>query len=97
MSAEDIASTVVPVGRGDRPRPIRKFRVRPASTLKDEQEQVLALVGQNFSRVFAADLATLVGAEVDVTMTPVRKWSWDDLLGTLPEVYCAARLDMPPL
>lgn len=76
---------------------MRKFRVRPASTLKDEHEQVLALVGQNFCRLFAADLATFVGAEVDVTMAPVQQWSWDDLLSTLPEVYCAARMTAAPL
>lgn len=97
MSAHETKDTVVPLGRGGRPKPLRPFRVRPASTLKDEHEQVLALVGQNFCRLFAADLTTFVGAETDVSMAPVQQWSWDDLLASLPEPYCAARLGVPPL
>jgi flagellar motor switch protein FliM len=96
MSAQ-ASQTVVPLGRDARPRPLRPFRVRPASTLKDEHEQVLALVGQNFCRLFAADLSTFVRCEVDVTMVPVQQWSWDDLLAALPEPYCAVRLAMPPM
>jgi flagellar motor switch protein FliM len=88
---------VVPLGRGGRPRPFRRFRVRPASTLKDEHEQVLALVGQNFCRLFAADLSNFVRCEVDIAMVPVQQWSWDDLLSALPDPYCASRLAMPPL
>lgn len=97
MSVEEDSTTVVPLGRDGRPRQLRRFRVRPASTLKDDHEQVLALVGQNFARLFAADLATFVGAEVDITMGAVQQWSWDDLLAALPDIYCAARLSMPPL
>ena len=89
--------SVVPLGRAGRPRPLRAFRVRPASTLKDEHEQVLGLVGQNFCRLFGADLSTFVGSEVDIDMGPVQQWSWDDLLSALPEPYCAARLAMPPM
>ncbi len=88
---------VVPLGRGGRPKPLRRFRVRPASTLKDEHEQVLALVGQNFCRLFTADLSTFVGAEVDMSTSPVQQWSWDDMLSALPEPYCAVRLSMPPM
>jgi flagellar motor switch protein FliM len=65
--------------------------------LKEEHEQVLALLSQNFCRLFAADLSTLVGAEVKMTLAPVQQWSWDDLLNVLPEHYCAARLSMPPI
>ena len=96
MTAQATES-VVPLGRAGRPRPLRAFRVRPASTLKDEHEQVLALVGQNFCRLFGADLSTFVGSEVDIDMGPVQQWSWDDLLSALPEPYCAARLAMPPM
>jgi flagellar motor switch protein FliM len=71
--------------------------MRPASTLKDEHEQVLALVGQNFCRLFGADLGTLVGSEATIAMVPVQQWSWDDLLNALPEPYCAARLSMTPM
>ena len=88
---------MVPLGRGGRPRPLRSLRVRPASTLKDEHEQVLSLVGQNFCRLEAAALTTYIGSEVTVTQAPVQQWSWDDLLSALPEPYCAARLAMPPL
>jgi len=87
----------VPLGRGGRPRPLRPLRVRPATTLKDEHEQVLSLVGQNFCRLEAAALTTYIGSEVTVTQAPVQQWSWDDLLSALPEPYCAARLSMPPL
>ncbi|HET9061149.1 MAG TPA: flagellar motor switch protein FliM [Acidimicrobiales bacterium] len=97
MSAQATKTMVMPLGREGRPKPLRAFRVRPASTLKDEHEQVLALVGQNFCRLFAADLSTFVGAETDLTMAPVQQWSWDDLLASLPEPYCAARLSVPPL
>lgn len=97
MSAQENQSTVVPLGRGDRPKPLRRFRVRPAGTLKDEHEQVLALVGQNFCRLFGVDLSTFVRTEVDIAMAPVQQWSWDDLLNSLPEPYCAARLSMPPM
>lgn len=97
MSAQATKTMVMPLGREGRPKPLRPFRVRPASTLKDEHEQVLALVGQNFCRLFAADLTTFVGAETDLTMAPVQQWSWDDLLASLPEPYCAARLTIPPL
>jgi flagellar motor switch protein FliM len=97
MSAQEIESTVVPFGRDGRPKPLRRFRVRPATTLKDEHEQVLALVGQNFCRLFGADLSTYVNSEVDISMLPVQQWSWDDLLGALPEPYCAAPLTMPPM
>ena len=97
MSAQESQGKVVPLGRTGRPKPFRRFRVRPASTLKDEHEQVLALVGQNFCRLFAADLSTYVGSEVTVAMVPVQQWSWDDLLNALPEPYCAARLSMTPM
>lgn len=97
MSAQENQSTVVPLGRGGRPKPLRRFRVRPAGTLKDEHEQVLALVGQNFCRLFGVDLSTFVRTEVDIAMAPVQQWSWDDLLNSLPEPYCAARLSMPPM
>jgi len=97
MSAHEAQNTVVPLGRPGRPRPLRRFRMRPASTLKDEHEQVLALVGQNFCRLFGADLGTLVGSEAAISMAPVQQWSWDDLLNALPEPYCAARLSMPPM
>jgi flagellar motor switch protein FliM len=97
MNPRDVEATVVPLGRPGRPRQLRPFRVRPASTLKDEHEQVLALVGQNFCRLFGADLSTYVATEVDLTMLPIQQWSWDDLLGALPEPYCAARLSMPPM
>jgi flagellar motor switch protein FliM len=97
MSAHEAQNTVVPLGRPGRPRPLRRFRMRPASTLKDEHEQVLALVGQNFCRLFGADLGTLVGSEAAISMVPVQQWSWDDLLNALPEPYCAARLSMPPM
>lgn len=97
MSAQEIQGTVVPLGRGGRAKPFRRFRVRPASTLKDEHEQVLALVGQNFCRLFSADLGTYVGTEVTMNMVPVQQWSWDDLLNALPEPYCASRLSMPPM
>jgi flagellar motor switch protein FliM len=97
MSAHEARETVVPLGRGGRPKPLRPFRVRPATTLKDEHEQVLALVGQNFCRLFAADLSGYVGAEVEITTSPVQQWSWDDLLAALPEPYCAARLHVPPM
>lgn len=76
---------------------MRPFRVRPASTLKDEHEQVLALVAQNFCRLFTADLSTFVRSEVSMNMVPVQQWSWDDLLTVLPEPYCAVRLSMPPM
>ncbi|HTV10762.1 MAG TPA: flagellar motor switch protein FliM [Acidimicrobiales bacterium] len=94
---QEVQGTVAPLGRGQRARPLRSFRVRPASTLKDEHEQVLALVGENFCRLFGADITTSMGAEVSVAGTPVQQWSWDDLLSALPEPYCAARLTMPPL
>ncbi len=97
MSAQETQGTVVPLGRGGRPKPFRRFRVRPASTLKDEHEQVLALVGQNFCRLFGADLSTYVASEVTITMVPVQQWSWDDLLNALPEPYCAARLSLAPM
>jgi flagellar motor switch protein FliM len=97
MSAHEAQVMVVPLGHTGRPKPVRRFRVRPASTLKDEHEQVLALVGQNFCRLFAADLGGFVGSEVTISMVPVQQWSWDDLLNALPEPYCAARLSMPPM
>jgi flagellar motor switch protein FliM len=97
MSASETQGKVVPLGRNGRPTPVRQFRVRPASTLKDEHEQVLALVGQNFCRLFAADLGTYLGGEVTIAMVPVQQWSWDDLLNSLPDPYCAARLSMPPM
>lgn len=97
MSAQETQTVVAPLGRTGRPRPMRPFRVRPASTLKDEHEQVLALVGQNFCRLFTADLSTFVRCEVDMSMVPVQQWSWDDLLSVLPEPYCAVRLSMPPM
>jgi flagellar motor switch protein FliM len=97
MSAQETQGMVTPLGRVGRPRPIRRFRVRPASTLKDEHEQVLALVGQNFCRLFGADLGTYVGSEVNMSMVPVQQWSWDDLLNALPDPYCATRLSMPPM
>jgi len=97
MSAREVLGLVVPLGGDGRPKPLRRFRVRPASTLKDEHEQVLALVGQSFCRLFAADLSNYVGSEVDITMVPVQQWSWDDLLNALPEPYCAARVSMPPM
>jgi flagellar motor switch protein FliM len=97
MSAPEMQSKVVPLGRDGPPKPLRRFRVRPASTLKDEHEQVLALVGQNFCRLFAADLSTYVRSDVRITMAPVQQWSWDDLLNALPDPYCAARLSMHPM
>lgn len=97
MSVQETQGLVVPLGRGSRARPLRRFRVRPASTLKDEHEQVLALVGQNFCRLFGADLSNFARGEVDISMVPVQQWSWDDLLTALPEPYCAARLSMPPM
>lgn len=97
MSAQETQSIVVPLGREGRPRSLRRFRVRPASTLKDEHEQVLALVGQSFCRLFGADLSTFVRSEVDISMVPVQQWCWDDILTALPEPYCAARLSMPPM
>jgi flagellar motor switch protein FliM len=97
MSAQDTQTKVLPLGREGRPKPFRRFRVRPASTLKDEHEQVLALVGQNFCRLFGVDLSSYVRTEVDIAMSPVQQWSWDDLLNSLPEPYCAARLSMPPM
>ena len=87
----------MPLGRDGRPKSLRRFRVRPAGTLKDEHEQVLALVSQNFCRLFAVDMSTYVRTEVDIVMSPVQQWSWDDLLNALPEPYCAARLTMPPM
>lgn len=97
MSAPEDNRMVVPLGRPGHPVPLRPFRVRPASTLKDEHDQVMTLVGQNFSRLFAADLTTYVGAEVELTLRPMQQWSWDDLLSALSEPYCAVRLSMPPL
>ncbi len=98
MSGLATQNTVVPLGRAaNRPKQLRRFRIRPASTLKDEHEQVLALVGQSFGRLFGADLSTFVRQDVDVDMVPVQQWSWDDLLNSLPEPYCAARLVMPPM
>ncbi|HTW08350.1 MAG TPA: flagellar motor switch protein FliM [Acidimicrobiales bacterium] len=97
MSARETQGLVVPLGRAGRPKPFRRFRVRPASTLKDDHEQVLALVSQNFCRLFAADLGTFVGSEVSVNTVPVQQWSWDDLLNALPEPYCAARLTLTPM
>src|SRR5579863_1785635 len=97
MSAQDTQNAVVPLGRDGRPKSLRRFRVRPAGTLKDEHEQVLALVNQNFCRLFAVDMSTYVRTEVDIVMSPVQQWSWDDLLNALPEPYCAARLTMPPM
>ena len=97
MTTQETQSTVVPLGRDGRPKPLRRLRIRPAGTLKDEHEQVLALVGQNFCRLFVADLSTFVRTEVDMTMVPVQQWSWDDLLNVLPEPYCAVRLSMPPI
>jgi flagellar motor switch protein FliM len=97
MDPEEAQRAVVPLGRGGRPKPLRRLRVRPASTLREEHEQVLALLSQNFCRLFAADLSTLVGSEVEMTLAPVQQWSWDDLLNALPEPYCAARLSMPPI
>ncbi|SRR5579875_93002 len=97
MTALAAQSTVVPLGRDGKPKPLRRFRLRPASTLKDEHEQVLALVGQSFCRLFGADMSTFVRSDVDIDMVPVQQWSWDDLLNALPEPYCAARLVMPPM
>jgi flagellar motor switch protein FliM len=97
MNARETQGTVVPLGRKGRPKPFRRFRVRPASTLKDDHEQVLALVGQNFCRLFGADLGTYVGSEVTMNMVPVQQWSWDDLLNALPEPYCAARMSLTPM
>ena len=97
MSSEEVQRAVVPLGRDGRPKPLRRLRVRPAGTLKEEHEQVLALLCQNFCRLFAADLSTFVGSEVDIALAPVQQWSWDDLLNVLPEPYCAARLSMPPI
>src|ERR1035438_7542853 len=97
MDPEEAQRAVVPLGRGGRPKPLRRLRVRPASTLREEHEQVLALLSQNFCRLFAADLSTLVGSEVEMTLAPAQQWSWDDLLNALPEPYCAARLSMPPI
>jgi flagellar motor switch protein FliM len=97
MNSEEVQRAVVPLGRDGRPKPLRRLRVRPASTLKEEHEQVLALLSQNFCRLFAADLTTFVGAEVEINLAPVQQWSWDDLLNVLPEPYCAARLSMPPI
>lgn len=88
---------VAPLGQDGKEKALRRFRVRPATTLKDEHEQVLALVGQNFCRLFGADLSTYVASEVDINMLPVQQWSWDDLLAALPDPYCAARLSMPPM
>jgi len=97
MSSEEVQRAVVPLGRDGRPKPLRRLRVRPAGTMKEEHEQVLALLSQNFCRLFAADLTTFVGSEVEITIAPVQQWSWDDLLNVLPEPYCAARLTMPPI
>ncbi len=97
MSSEEVQRAVVPLGRDGRPKPLRRLRVRPAGTMKEEHEQVLALLSQNFCRLFAADLTTFVGSEVEVAIAPVQQWSWDDLLNVLPEPYCAARLTMPPI
>ena len=97
MSSEEVQRAVVPLGRDGRPKPLRRLRVRPAGTLKEEHEQVLALLGQNFCRLFAADLSTFVGSEVDMILAPVQQWSWDDLLNVLPDPFCAARLSMPPI
>jgi flagellar motor switch protein FliM len=97
MNSEEAQQAVVPLGRDGRPKPLRRLRVRPAGTLKEEHEQVLALLSQNFCRLFAADLSTLVGSEVDIALAPVQQWSWDDLLNVLPEPFCAARLSMPPV
>ncbi len=97
MNPEEEQRAVVPLGRDGRPKPLRRLRVRPAGTLKEEHEQVLSLLCQNFCRLFAADLSTFVGSEVDITLAPVQQWSWDDLLNVLPEPYCAVRLTMPPI
>ena len=97
MTAVVTQSTVVPLGRDGRAKPLRRFRIRPASTLKDEHEQLLALVGQSFCRLFGADMSTVVRTDVDIDMVPVQQWSWDDLLNALPEPYCAVRLVMPPM
>ena len=97
MSSEEAQRAVVPLGRDGLPKPLRRLRVRPAGTLKEEHEQVLTLLTQNFCRLFAADLSTFVGSEVDITLAPVQQWSWDDLLNVLPEPYCAARLTMAPI
>jgi flagellar motor switch protein FliM len=97
MTSQENQNKVVPLGRDGRPKSLRRFRVRPAGTLKDEHEQVLALVNQNFCRLFGVDLSTYIRTEVDITMSPVQQWSWDDLLNALPEPYCAARLTMAPM
>ena len=97
MNSEEAQRTVVPLGRDGRPKPLRRLRVRPAGTLKEEHEQVLSLLCQNFCRLFAADLSTFVGSEVEMALAPVQQWSWDDLLNVLPEPYCAVRLSMPPI
>jgi flagellar motor switch protein FliM len=97
MNPEEAQRAVVPLGRDGRPKPLRPLRVRPAGTLKEEHEQVLSLLCQNFCRLFAADLSTFVGSEVDITLAPVQQWSWDDLLNVLPEPYCAVRLTMAPI
>ncbi|MGA3218291.1 MAG: flagellar motor switch protein FliM [Acidimicrobiales bacterium] len=97
MNSEEVQRAVVPLGRDGRPKPLRRLRVRPAGTLKEEHEQVLALLCQNFCRLFAADLSTFVGSEVEMALAPVQQWSWDDLLNVMPDPYCAARLSMPPI
>jgi flagellar motor switch protein FliM len=97
MSSEEAQRAVVPLGRDGLPKPLRRLRVRPAGTLKEEHEQVLTLLTQNFCRLFAADMSTFVGSEVNMTLAPVLQWSWDDLLNVLPEPYCAARLTMEPI
>jgi flagellar motor switch protein FliM len=97
MTSQESQNKVVPLGHDGRPKSLRRFRVRPAGTLKDEHEQVLALVNQNFCRLFGVDLSTYIRSEVDITMSPVQQWSWDDLLNALPEPYCAARLTMAPM
>ena len=97
MRSEEVQRAVVPLGRDGRPKPLRRLRVRPAGTMKEEHERVLALLSQNFCRLFAADLTTFVGSEVEIAIAPVQQWSWDDLLNVLPEPYCAARLTMPPI
>lgn len=88
---------VLPLGRGGQPKRVRRFRARAASTLKDEHEQVLTFVCQNFCRLFAADLSNFVGSEASISPAGIQQWSWDDLLSVLPEPYCASRLTMPPM
>jgi flagellar motor switch protein FliM len=88
---------VVPLGRDRRPKLLRPFRVRPASTLNDVHRTNLELVGDAFSRTWTASLAAQTRSEVSVALTSVSPWSWADMLNSLPEPGCGSPVAAPPL